>query len=108
MKRSDWVNLNVCEETNWLLSKPWAFVLLAQIACRVQAKSLLQRSLGNGEALVGDYRSIGLTQGQYRQAKKVLQESGLVKFKGTTKGTVATLVDVTIFSPPLGDCGVAK
>jgi len=50
-----------------------------------------------GEAFLGDYRSYGMTQQQYRTAKKQLTKWGFATFRATSKGTVATLLDDSIY-----------
>ena len=75
-----------------------AFVLLAVIAYRAQRTSAFNRySLKPGEALIGDFKNYGMSEQQYRTAKRVLEKCGFATFKPTTKGTVATLLDARIF-----------
>jgi hypothetical protein len=81
-----------------LLKRPKAFALFALIAYR--AKRSDERSvlgLGLGEALVGDLGSIGLSEQEYRTAKQVLERMNLATFRGTTRGTVACLIDSRVF-----------
>ena len=40
---------------------------------------------------------MGLTQQEYRTAKNLLEKLGLVTFRGTNRGTIAKLIDYTIF-----------
>lgn len=75
-----------------------AFLLLYIIACRAQRTHRFNRfNLKPGEALIGDYRSYGLTERQYRTAKRVLEKFGFATFKATGAGTIATLTGSTIF-----------
>ena len=81
-----------------LLKRPKCFALLAQIAQRARRSGELNiHDLGTGEALVGDRDSIGLTQQEYRTAKKFLEKHGLAAFRVTNRGTIARLKDQTIF-----------
>ena len=97
-----WFKCYRSEEARTLAATPSAFMLLWQITCRAQRTSSYNKhNLDVGEAFLGDYKSLGMTQGQYRQAKKLLQKCGFAKFKGTNKGTIATLIDTTIFDPNL-------
>ena len=81
-----------------------AFLLLYQIACRAKRTDSFNRyNLAIGEALVGDFKNIGLTEGQYREAKKFLAKHHFATFKGTTKGTIATLINFDVFNPNLED-----
>jgi hypothetical protein len=81
-----------------LLKKPDCFILLTQIAIR--AKRTDEFSIDNlkiGESLVGDFRNIGLTERRYRTAKIDLQKWGLASFQATNRGTIAKLVNSTIY-----------
>ena len=81
-----------------LMKCPKSFILLAQIAQRARRNGELNiQNLRSGEALIGDYKSIGLTEQEYRTAKKNLEKLRIATFRGTTKGTVACLTDNTIF-----------
>jgi len=77
-----------------------AFLLLTQIAFRALRKNSKYNSqnLQPGQALIGDYKSIGLTEQRYRDTKYRLEyKYKLISFKGTNKGTVATILDTTIY-----------
>ena len=90
--------LNHTPETLELLRHPDAFVLYAQIALRARRRgSLVLDALQPGEALIGDFKSIGLTARRYRTAKSVLEKGKLATFKPTNRGTVATLASDTVF-----------
>jgi hypothetical protein len=81
-----------------VMRRPDAFVLLAQIAPRARRRgSSALDSLQPGEALIGDYRSIGLTPRRYRTAKATLERGKLATFQATNRGTVATLASDTVF-----------
>ncbi len=81
-----------------LMKRPKSFVLLTQIAQRARRTSELNiDGLAVGQALIGDHESIGLTEQEYRTAKQHLARLGLATFDGTSKGTVARLIDNTIF-----------
>lgn len=85
-------------EVDELMKDPNAFVLLTQIARRARRTNKFNRhNLEPGEALIGDHDSIGLSQANYRSAKRRLESYGLATFKPTNKGTIATLTDSTIY-----------
>jgi len=87
------------EKTNELMKDPSSFMLLTQIALRARrTDSFNVKNLKPGEAFIGDYRTIGLTQQQYRTAKKKLEEWGLAKFEPTNRGTIATLLNTDIYN----------
>jgi hypothetical protein len=81
-----------------------AFLLLYIIASRARWKQggFNQHGLKFGEAFLGDCAHYGLTEREYRTAKKLLAKWGLATFKPTNKGTIAKLVNMSIFdiSPP--------
>lgn len=80
-----------------LLRDANAFILLAVIALRAkQTSGFSVHGLEIGQALIGDFKAYGLTEGQYRAAKVRLKRYGLADFKGTNKGTVATLLNNAI------------
>ncbi len=96
------VALNRGQDTEQLLLKyPKAFLLLTQIALRARwsrEPNPITR-LEFGQAFIGDYKSAGLsTEQEYRTAKQVLGTTGQATFRGTSKGTVATLTDSAIWS----------
>jgi hypothetical protein len=93
------LKLNKTKETNELLKNaPNAFLLLTQIALRAKrTKGFNVQGLTMGQALVGDYKSIGLTEQKYRTAKAQLETWGFATFKGTNKGTIANLINSRIF-----------
>ena len=87
------------KETKELLkSAPNAFLLLTQIALRAKRTNDFNvHGLKIGQALVGDYKSIGLTERKYRTAKAQLETWGFATFKGTNKGTIANLINSRVF-----------
>ena len=87
------------EETMELATNaPNAFMLLLQIAWRAKRKiGFNTHGLTIGQAMIGDYESIGLTEQKYRTAKAQLQLWGFATFKGTNKGTIANLINSRVF-----------
>jgi hypothetical protein len=86
-------------EATWeLLRDGNAFRLLVQIALRAKrTDGFSVHGLRIGQALIGDYAACDLTEGQYRAAKRRLKRYGLAEFKGTNRGTIATLLNDAIF-----------
>lgn len=79
-----------------LFKHPNCFTLLSVIAYRASRNGDgLERK--PGEALIGDYENCGLSEREYRTAKKMLNKWNLATFKATNKGTVATLTDSSIY-----------
>jgi hypothetical protein len=82
-----------------------AFLLLYVIAYRAQWRPGFNRyNLQQGQALLGDHKSYGMSAREYRTAKQNLQKWNFATFQTTSRGTVATLTSTSIFSI-LGDGG---
>ncbi len=97
---SRWVRLMCSEETNELLKRhPFALLLLLMIAVRAKWKNCQVTNLKAGQSFIGDWEDAGLrSESQYRHAKKILKTAGLATFRGTNKGTIATITNTMIFS----------
>ena len=76
---------------------PLAFALLSIIAHRARRTDSKINKLKVGEAMIGDYKNYGMTKQNYRTAKKILQNCNLVTLKVTNKGTIAKLIDTSIY-----------
>lgn len=85
-----------------MAANPSAFLLLMQIAMRAQRTKAFNRyDLDVGEALLGDYKSLKMTEGQYRAAKKFLKKHSFATFRATNRGTIAKLINTEVFDPNL-------
>lgn len=87
------------EVENLIKSRPSAYILLTLIALR--ARRTRDRSfdgLNIGEAYIGDHNCYGASAREYRTDKKLLAEYGIATFRTTNRGTIARLVDTTIFN----------
>jgi hypothetical protein len=74
------IKQNRSENTIWLRTRyPWAFLLLSLIAERARRLEDISDGLQVGEAYVGDYKAIGGTRKQYRNALEKLQELGFIE-----------------------------
>ena len=81
---------------------PEAFLLLCQIARRARVEACPILGLEKGEALIGDWKKAGLkSERRYRTAKKRLETCRISTFRATAKGTIAKLVDTSVFSNSL-------
>ena len=89
-----------------LLRYPNDFALLTQIARRARwnTKGINLHGLALGEALIGDFRSLGMTERAYRTAKKRLEKAGLATFRATSRGTIATLAGKQVYDINLAAC----
>lgn len=98
------IALHCTDETSVLIARyPSAFLLLTQIAMRAKWKDCPISGMKAGEAFIGDWHEAGLHSRQaYRHAKEVLERNHLATFRGTNKGTIATLSNSMIYSisPP--------
>lgn len=87
-------------EFNELAKDHAAFVLAAIIAVRARRTNGMNlHALKPGEALLGDYKEYGMSETQYREAKKRLERAGYATFHGTNKGTIAKLENTQVFDP---------
>ena len=95
----------MCKRNELLVSEilnknPHAFVLLFFIAVRAwRGPRVSPRDCEIGEALIGDYSKMGMTEQKYRTAKKHLEKMGFITTKSTNKGTVAKLINTELFDP---------
>jgi len=75
-----------------------AFAVLYVVAQRSRWKpGFHAEGLELGEALLGDFERYGMTRQQYRTALRFLATRGFVTIRATSRGTVARLVDSTVF-----------
>jgi hypothetical protein len=76
-----------------------AFILLYFIAMRARwSDAYNEHDLKPGEALIGGVNDPhGLTEQEYKTAKKLLAKDGFATFRGTSRGTIATLINTRVF-----------
>ena len=86
-----YIKLNRSDEAKNLFKRPMESHLLFIIALRISRKDNPVEGLKAGEAKIGDYKSFGMSQQNYRTAKKNLVKWGYITIKSTTKGTIARL-----------------
>ena len=93
------IQLKRSPETRDLLARdPLAFVLLTHIALRARWRNELNiEDLGLGEALIGDFKSYGMTRGQYRTRVRRLVKWRKIEIRTTPKGTIARLISADVF-----------
>lgn len=78
--------------------RPTAFALLAVIVDRARKVPLtIKDGIEVGEALIGNYEEYGATEQTYKTDKHYLKKFGIATFKSTSKGTIAKLVNSSIF-----------
>ena len=77
-----------------------AFVLAYVIAYRARYREGFNADgLEQGEAMLGDFKSYGMSERQYRTAKEQLTRWRFATFKTTNKGTLGKLMDTRLFDP---------
>lgn len=87
-----------------VLRRPSAFVLLTLIAKRAKrTNDHPYPELEFGEALIGDYEVYGATERTYRTDKKYLEKFNLSTFRTTNKGTIAKLINSSVFDINIKD-----
>jgi hypothetical protein len=75
-----------------------AFILLAVIAQRARRSgALCVGPVSVAEAMLGDHDTYGMSRQEYRTALEHLTQWGLITTRKTNKGTVAKLVNTSIF-----------
>lgn len=78
--------------------RPTAFVLLALIADRARKSPLdIDDGVEIGEAYIGDVEEYKATPQSYRTDKKYLEKFKIATFKSTNRGTIAKIVNSSIF-----------
>src|SRR5215831_1631130 len=78
---------------------PLAYVLAAIIAHRGRYNESFNRhNLELGEAFLGDHDSYGMSEREYRTAKKQLSKWNFATFRVTNRGTIGKLIDTRLFS----------
>ena len=85
------------EEAEFLLKYPNANHLFMVMAFRARRSEHPISGLKSGQCLLGDYSSIGMTRQQYRTAQEQLTKWNLATFKGTSKGTIGTIINSKVY-----------
>jgi hypothetical protein len=81
-----------------LINYPQAFQLLSVIAWRAKrTNDFSAHGLNIGEALIGDFKNYSMTEQQYRTSKKRLSDWNFVSFRATPLGTIAKILDTSIY-----------
>jgi len=86
-----------------IIKKPLDFHLLTIIAYRAKRKDCKITGLKKGSALVGDYENYGMSRQNYRTSLSNLQGYGYITINPTTRGTIATLIDSSIYDINMDD-----
>lgn len=92
------------EISQFLESKPIANHLALIIAKRARRTKCLINNLEIGEAFIGDCSKIGITEQQYRTAKKQLAKINFATFRTTNKGTIAKLANTEVWDINTESC----
>ena len=92
------IKLQRSYETAELVKDPKALALFTLVAIRARWHDSPNRhNLKIGQALIGDPTECGLSPKEYRTAKKRLEKTEQVAFKGTSNGTIATIINTDVF-----------
>jgi len=99
MSDAGFIKLQRTQETYDLMRDRNAFHLLSIIAIRARFSAQPSHDgVTFGQAFLGDVKAYGMSEKEYRCAKARLEKWGFASFKGSAKGTVATLSDSRVFS----------
>jgi hypothetical protein len=83
---------------NILSKRPTAFLLLTIIAVRAKRTNIDGPiDMDIGECIIGDFRSYGVTVQVYRRDKLFLKRYNFATFRTNSKGTIAKIIDTTIY-----------
>ena len=80
-----------------LESDPDAFLIMSQISFRALRKNskFNKHNLQVNQALIGDFKTLGLTRQRYRDAlERIVKKYKMATIQGTNKGTIATLLNL--------------
>ena len=91
------IKLKRTKELEELFKYPNEFILLSLIAYRAKRTENRFDDLEIGEAMIGDISKIRMSNSAYRRAKNRLSKWKLCAFRGTSRGTIATLLDSSIY-----------
>jgi len=95
------VQLRRGDYSNELCKFPYAFTLLSVIALRARRTAKDDgpniHNLNAREALIGDYVNYGMSEQNYRTAKKQLEDFGLITTQATNRGTIATICSTEVY-----------
>ncbi len=109
MNGNYFIKLMKSPATEELLKYPDGYILYSQIAIRAwHGDGFNVNGLTKGEAFIGDYKSIGLTERRYRSAKKKLEKWDLATFRPTNKGTIAKITSKIIFDVTMEHTDIPK
>jgi len=102
MSNFGFVKYNRSESAENLECKPIENHILNVIARRVSREGNAVKGVKIGEALIGDYKEIGLKRQPYRTAITNLKKWGYITTRATSKGTYASLVNTDVY-----DCNLS-
>lgn len=87
-----------------LRERPSAFCLLTLVVIRARKAEILDEygakifdGIEIGEAMIGDFESYGATLQSYRTDKRYLQTHKILTYRTTNKGTIAKLINSSVF-----------
>lgn len=106
-----YIRLNRGTTAMELLKNPECFVLLTLIAMRARRTEdgYNPHNLKVGQAMIGDYKSVGFTSEKvYRNVKIKLEKWGFAAFKGANRGTIATLLNSEVYDINADEKGEQK
>lgn len=95
-----WTKVHHEEALELSENDPLAFLLLSQISFRALRKDspYNKHKLKPGQALIGDFWKLAMTEQQYRDVKYRIEFIyKLATFQGTNKGTIATLTSTKVY-----------
>jgi hypothetical protein len=98
MKGKTYIKFFRSGSTLKLLKDPKLFALFTLIAIRARrTDEVCLEDLNMGEAFLGDHEVVGLSRQEYRTRIEKLRKLGLITYRTTHNGTIATIINKDIY-----------
>jgi hypothetical protein len=98
MEGKTYIKLFRSGSTLELLKEPKLYALFTLIAIRARrTDEVCLENLNMGEAFLGDHEVVGLSRQEYRTRIEKLRKLGLITYRTTNNGTIATIINKDIY-----------
>jgi hypothetical protein len=98
MEEKTYIKLFRSGSTLELLKEPKLYALFTLIAIRARrTDEICLEDLNVGEAFMGDHEAVGLSRQEYRTRIEKLRKLGLITYRTTHNGTIATIINKDIY-----------
>lgn len=98
MEGKTYIKLFRSGSTLKLMKDPKLFALFTLIAIRARrTDEICLEDLNVGEAFLGDHEVVGISRQEYRTRVEKLRKLGLITYRTTNSGTIATIINKDIY-----------